>query len=68
MGFVCLKTEISSYHYPSGGEGRAGYLTERVKEDQALSRPSPLIVWDKPVLDVESWPEEFIFTKKKQSV
>ena len=28
MGFVCLKTEISSYHYPSGGEearlGRAG--------------------------------------------
>ena len=50
MGFVCLKTEISSYHYPEwagGGEvslaegwAMRGYLTQgrlAVKESQALS-------------------------------
>ena len=48
MGFVCLKTEISSYHYPewvgggevSPGRVRRGYLTQgtlAVKEGQVLS-------------------------------
>ena len=50
MGFVCLKTEISSYHYPEwagGGEvslaeswAMSGYLTQGtlpVKEHSQLS-------------------------------
>ena len=53
MGFVCLKTEISSYHYPewvgggevSPGRERRGYLTRgtllAVKESQALSTVLP---------------------------
>ena len=41
-GFVCQKTEISSYHYPSGQgrwgqpEGGVGRISHRrVKEEQA---------------------------------